>query len=61
MFDYIDLDEDKIAGLEESETGARACAGLMILNGYHKGVLSETDALKQINNILVSICITESE
>lgn len=55
MFDYIDLDENQIAGLEASGSGALGAAGLLITNGVRQGVLTPEEAMKHVHNLFVAL------
>lgn len=61
MFDYIDLTEDKIASIKSEGSDAMAAAGLAIMHGARKGILTQEEAAKQAHNLFLAILENESE
>lgn len=61
MFDYEDITDEQIDKLTESTVGSRAAAGLLVIKGMHNGIVSPEEGVKQLNNLLVSILLTEAD
>ena len=61
MFEYIDISENKIAELEKSSADILAAAGLMVLFGISKKILTVDEGLKQAHNLFLAIMSREED
>lgn len=59
--EYEQLTDQAVVTLEGSEINARAYAGMMIVQGIRKDILTQEEGLRQLNNLLISIIATEED
>jgi hypothetical protein len=61
MFEYLNIDEEKIKALQNSSIGALSSAGLLIANGVVTGILTADEAIEQMYNIFLTIFEKETD